>query len=249
MPLVALGNPDGNARSISEMAREAHDAGALIIAFPELSVTGYALDDVLRNHLLIGSALKAVLDIAEQTKDLESMIIVGAPIEFGCQLLNTAVVMAKGAILGVIPKTYLANYSEFYEKRQFASAVHQTNETIRLGEDVVPFGVNQLFNLDGISNLVVGIDICEDLWAPVPPSTLAALADGTVLVNISASNASIGKAAYRRSLVLGHSASCIAGQIYIGEGPGDSTTDLAWDTHSMIAENGVLLEELQPYST
>lgn len=157
--------------------------------------------------------------------------------------------MAKGAILGVIPKTYLPNYSEFYEKRQFASAHLQTHETIRLGDQVVPFGVHQLFEVDTVADLVVGVDICEDLWAPIPPSTLAALAGATLLVNISASNASIGKAAYRRSLVLGHSASCIAGQIYVGEGPGDSTTDLAWDTHSLVAENGVLLAESKRFAT
>jgi len=249
MPLVHLGDPRRNASDIGALARTAHDAGALIIAFPELSVTGYALDDLFRNHLMIDSALKAVLQVVEGTKDLDSLIIIGAPLELDCQLFNTAVVMAKGSILGVIPKTYLPNYSEFYEKRQFASARHQTQEWIRLGGQKVPFGTHQLFEVNAVENLVVGVDICEDLWAPIPPSTLAALAGATVLVNISASNASIGKAAYRRSLVLGHSASCIAGQIYVGEGPGDSTTDLAWDTHSLIAENGVLLAESQRYST
>lgn len=249
MPLVLLGDPRSNASEIVSMARTAHDAGALIIAFPELSVTGYALDDLFRNHLMIDSALKAVLQVAEGTKDLDSLIIIGAPLELDCQLFNTAVVMAKGSILGVIPKTYLPNYSEFYEKRQFASSRHQTQEWIRLGGHDVAFGTHQLFEVNAVADLVVGVDICEDLWAPIPPSTLAALAGATVLVNISASNASIGKAAYRRSLVLGHSASCIAGQIYVGEGPGDSTTDLAWDTHSLIAENGVLLAESQRYST
>jgi len=249
MPLVHLGDPRGNASEIVSMARTAHDAGSLIIAFPELSVTGYALDDLFRNHLMIDSALKAVLQVAEGTKDLDSLIIIGAPLELDCQLFNTAVVMAKGSILGVIPKTYLPNYNEFHEKRQFASARHQTQSWIHIGGQKVLFGTHQLFEVSAVVDLVVGVDICEDLWAPIPPSTLAALAGATVLVNISASNASIGKAAYRRSLVLGQSASCIAGQVYVGEGPGDSTTDMAWDTHSLMAENGVLLAESQRYST
>lgn len=249
MPLIHLGDPRQNVHEIVDMAKTACKAGSTVIAFPELSVSGYALDDVFRNQLMINSALQAVLEVAEGTKNLDSLIIVGAPLELDCQLYNTAVVMARGAILGVIPKTYLPNYSEFYEKRQFASAINQTQEVIRLGDHVVPFGVHQLFEIDTVSNLVVGVDVCEDLWAPIPPSTLAALAGATVLVNISASNASVGKANYRRSLVLGHSARCIAGQIYVGQGPGDSTTDLAWDTHSLMAENGVLLAESKRYST
>lgn len=139
MPSVHLGDPVRNAQDIVEMAKSAHEAAAPVSAFPELSVTGYALDDLFRNQLMIRSALQAVLQVAEGTQNLDSLIIVGAPLELGCQLFNTAVVMAKGAILGIIPKTYLPNYSEFYEKRQFASAHLQTHETIRLGDQVVPF--------------------------------------------------------------------------------------------------------------
>lgn len=246
-PMVHLGNPQRNAREIVDLSVEASSEGALIVAFPELAVTGYALDDLFRQRIMINRAYDAVLQIATETASLEAMVVFGSPFEVNGQLFNCAVVAAKGQVMGVIPKTYLPNYSEFYEVRQFASSHHQTTDIASLGNDDIPFGTDQLFEVPSVPGLTVGIDVCEDLWAPIPPSTLAALAGATVLVNLSASNASVGKAEYRRSLVIGQSARCIAGQLYVGEGPGDSTTDLAWDTHSLIAENGTLLAESQRF--
>lgn len=247
MPSVHLGNPQKNVGPIVSMATEASQQGALVVAFPELSVTGYALDDLFRQRIIINRVQDAILGVVAGTEQLESLVIFGAPIEVNGQLFNCAVVAAKGRVVGLVPKTYLPNYGEFYEARQFASSRQQVTDVATLAGTETVFGTNQLFEVSSVPGLIIGVDVCEDLWAPIPPSTLAALAGATVLVNISASSASTGKAEYRRSLVLGQSAKCIAGQLYVGEGPGDSTTDLAWDTHSLIAENGTLLAESERF--
>ena len=249
MPEIELGNSNRNADGIIDMAHAAYQSGSLVLAFPELSITGYSLDDLFRQEFLIHSALKAIQRVARETTELEALVIVGAPVVSNGQLFNTAVVIAKGAVLGVVPKTYLPNYGEFHEVRQFAAARHAMSSNILIGDRPIPFGTRQIFRVASVPGLSVGIDICEDLWAPIPPSSFAALAGATLLVNLSASNASVGKADYRRSLVLGHSAKCIAGVVYVGSGPGESTTDLAWDTHSIIAENGTLLAESERFLT
>ncbi|NLS85271.1 MAG: NAD(+) synthase [Ruminococcaceae bacterium] len=241
-PKLRVADCKYNAEEIINCANDAAQKGAELIVFPELCVTGYTCGDLFFQKTLIDGAYNAVCKISDATKKLNALIIIGAPLLHKNKLYNCAVVLYKGAALGCVPKPFLPNYSEFYEKRHFTPAPTQ-NDTISIcGKDVV-FGTKQLFKCSEMSSFTLGVEICEDLWAPLPPSTMHALAGATVIANLSASDEVIGKADYRRQLVSGQSARLICGYIYCDAGHGESTTDMVFAGHDLIAENGALLAE------
>jgi NAD+ synthase (glutamine-hydrolysing) len=219
-----------------------------VVVFPELGLSGYAIDDLLHQQSLTDAVLEAIKTLLAASAALEPVIVVGAPLEAERGLFNTAVVIHRGRVLGVVPKSYLPEYLEYYEKRQFRAAREAIEGRIALlGEDV-PFGPDLLFRCTDLPQLTMHVEVCEDLWVPIPPSTYGALAGATVLANLSASNITIGKADYRRALCASHSARTIAGYVYTAAGFGESTTDLAWDGQSIICENGDLVAESERFS-
>ena len=220
--------------------RQASEKGVQIIAFPELSVTGYTCLDLFAQQTLLDGAEEALLQLVSNTADLDILTIVGVPLRTENRLINAAVVFQKGAIRGVVPKTYLPNYKEFQEQRWFTSATDLRESTISLGEEEYPMGSHLLFRS---GRLTAGIEICEDLWVPVPPSSLLAMEGANIIFNLSASNELIGKHAYLRSLICQQSARCMAGYVYASSGFGESSTDLVFAGNGIIAENGNLLAE------
>ena len=220
--------------------RQASEKGVQIIAFPELSVTGYTCLDLFAQQTLLDGAEEALLQLVSNTADLDILTIVGVPLRTENRLINAAVVFQKGAIRGVVPKTYLPNYKEFQEQRWFTSATELRESTISIGEEEYPMGSHLLFRS---GRLTAGIEICEDLWVPVPPSSLLTMEGANIIFNLSASNELIGKHAYLRSLICQQSARCMAGYVYASSGFGESSTDLVFAGNGIIAENGNLLAE------
>ena len=247
-PAVRVADPQYNGARTLDLARRAADAGAALVLFPELGLSAYSNEDLFHQDALLDAALAAVRTIVEASRSLAPLLVVGAPIRVEGRLFNCALVIAGGRVLGITPKTYLPNYREFYEKRQFASGRDALVPEIPLFGAAVPFGSNLIYEVTTIPHLRIAVEICEDLWAPVPPTTYAALAGATVLLNLSASNITIGKADYRRRLCASQSGRCIAAYLYAGAGAGESTTDLAWDGHVMIYENGELLAESERFA-
>lgn len=220
--------------------RQASEKGVQIIAFPELSVTGYTCLDLFAQQTLLNGAEAALLQLVSNTTDLDILTIVGVPLRTENRLINAAVVFQKGAIRGVVPKTYLPNYKEFQEQRWFTSATELRESTISIGKEEYPMGSHLLFRS---GRLTAGIEICEDLWVPVPPSSLLTMEGANIIFNLSASNELIGKHAYLRSLICQQSARCMAGYVYASSGFGESSTDLVFAGNGIIAENGNLLAE------
>ncbi len=243
VPSVRPGDPDANATQTIELMRWANEESAALVVFPELGLTGYSNQDLFHQQPLLDAALVALERVVAASRGLRPVTVVGLPLRVGSLLFNVAAVVHAGRVLGLVPKSYLPNYREFYEKRHFAAARQATTDTILLGDEYVPFGVDLIFQATNVADLAIGVEICEDVWVPVPPSTWAALAGATVLANPSGSNLTIGKADYRRELCRSHSARTISAYVYAGAGEGESTTDLAWDGHALIAENGTLLDE------
>jgi NAD+ synthase (glutamine-hydrolysing) len=248
IPTVRVADPAGNARRIVALIRRAAEMKAAIVIFPELAISAYSNEDLFHQGALLQASEAALAEVADATKGMAPLVIVGAPLRFEGRLFNCAVVLHSGKPLGVAPKTYLPNYREFYEKRQFASGRSAAAREVRLLGRTVPFGNDIIYEASGVEGLAVHAEICEDVWVPIPPSTYAALAGATVLANLSASNITIGKAEYRRQLCSSQSGRCIAAYLYAAAGPGESTTDLAWDGHAMIHENGNLLAESERFS-
>jgi NAD+ synthase (glutamine-hydrolysing) len=242
-PRVAPVEPAVNVRGTIALARRAVDGGAALVLFPELGLAGYSIEDLTQQDALLDGVEASVGELLEASRALGAVLVAGAPLRSEGKLFNCALVIHKGVLLGVVPKTYLPNYREFYEKRQYASAGEALRDAIRVAGHEAPFGNDLLFESSACSDFVLHVEICEDLWVPVPPSTYAALAGATLLVNLSASNATIGKADFRRLLCASQSAKCVAAYVYAAAGYGESTTDLAWDGHAMIWENGQLLAE------
>jgi len=240
-PTATVGDPAANAAAILKLAREADAAKAAVVVFPELSLSAYAIDDLLHQEALLGAVEAEIARLTAASKDLFPVLIVGAPLRHKARLYNTAVVIHRGAVLGVVPKSYLPNYREFYEKRHFAPGAGVRGETIEIAGARVPFGVDLLFESAGDIRATFHVEICEDVWTPIPPSSHAALAGAEVLINLSASNITIGKADLRRLLCESQSARAIAAYVYTAAGLGESTTDLAWDGQAEIFENGQLL--------
>ena len=249
VPHVRIGDPEFNAGRTLALAEQASEANAALVIFPELGISGYSIDDLLHQVALLDAVVDAVGRIASESASLLPLIVVGAPLRSEHGLFNTAVVIHRGRVLGVVPKSYLPEYREFYEKRQFRAARDAVSDSIRLLGSEVPFGADLLFSARDLPELCVHVEICEDLWVPIPPSTYAALAGATVLANLSASNITIGKAGFRRELCESQSARKIAGYLYTAAGMGESTTDLAWDGHALIYENGDLLAQSERFAT
>ena len=222
--------------------RTAEKAGVKVLVLPELGLTGYTCGDLFHQEPLLRGAQQALATVLEATRNLEVVTAVGIPLQKDNKLYNCAVIIQKGKVLGVIPKSNLANYGESYEKRQFAAAPAETGSITLLGTEV-PFGTQLLFCCQELPELTVAFEICEDLWAPVPPSVALAAAGATVVGNLSASNDVVGKSEYRRQLVSMQSAKLLCGYLYTSSGEGESTSDLVYGAHQMIAENGALLAE------
>ena len=236
-------DPSVNAAAILRLAQSCASEGAVLTVFPELSVPGYAIDDLLLTDPLQDATEQALVDLIARSAELLPMLVVGAPLRIGARLYNCAVAIHRGRLLGVVPKLHLPNYREFYEKRHFASGEGTEGGSITLGPHVAPFGPDLLFTAEDVDGLTIHLEICEDVWVPMPPSGIGALAGATVLANLSASNITIGKADTRRLLAQSQSARCLAAYLYAAAGTGESTTDLAWDGQASIFENGTVLAE------
>ncbi len=249
VPKVKLADPAVNAASVLALVAEAHEAGVAVIVFPELGLTGYTIDDLLQQNALLDAVEAAIATLARESEKLAPMIVVGAPLRDGGRLYNTAVAIQGGKILGVVPKSFLPNYREFYERRWFTPGAGVTGKTLSLAGQDVPFGTDVLFRGEGVSAFTVGVEICEDVWTPTPPSTTQALAGAEILLNLSASNITIGKSETRRLLCASQSERMIAAYVYSAAGAGESSTDLAWDGHVDIHEMGQLLAETQRFAT
>ncbi len=243
IPRVRTGDPSYNTDRTVALARRASEAAAAIAVFPELGISAYAIDDLLQQDALLDGVEQGLERIRQVSSALSPLILVGAPLRLEHRLFDCAVAIFGGEILGVVPKTYLPNYREFYEKRQFSAAREALNADVSLLGRRVPFGNDLVFTAGDVPGFAVHAEICEDVWTPIPPSTYAALAGATVLANLSASNVTIGKSAYRHTLCASQSGRCVAAYLYAAAGLGESTTDLAWDGQGMIYENGELLAE------
>jgi NAD+ synthase (glutamine-hydrolysing) len=244
IPPVRVADPDFNARQILALLREAAARQVAVVVFPELGLSAYTCEDLFQQRALLEACEAALVELVRASAELPLLAAVGAPLVVDDQLYNCAVVFGSGRVHGVVPKTYLPNYREFYELRQFRPGDAALRDEADVGgQRGVPFGARLLFEAEEQPLLRLHVEICEDLWVPVPPSSHAALAGATVLLNLSASNVTVAKAEYRHVLVSSQSARCLAAYLYSAAGPGESTTDLAWDGHALIYENGTLLGE------
>jgi NAD+ synthase (glutamine-hydrolysing) len=244
---VALADPAANARTVVDVAHECHDEGVAVAIFPELCLSGYSIDDLFLQDTLLRGVQEAIATIVEASSELLPVIVVGAPLEHGTRLLNCAVVIKGGRILGVAPKSYLPNYREFYERRHFAPGDDLRGQTIRVAGADAPLGPDLVFAASDLPDLKLHVEICEDMWVPVPPSAEAALAGATVLANLSGSPITIARAEDRRLLVRSASFRHNAAYVFAAAGQGESTTDLAWDGQTMVYECGDLLGESERF--
>src|SRR5882762_4217773 len=247
-PLVRIGDPRRNVDATLELMQQAARDKALLAVFPELGLSAYSCEDLFHQRALLDAAENALALLLARTRKLPLAALVGLPVAVDGRLYNCAALLCRGRLVGVVPKTYLPNYREFYEARQFTPGDSGPRTAITLAGQDAAFGTNLLFRLAEMPGFVLHVEICEDLWVPAPPSSFAALAGATVFGNLSASNIIIGKEGYRHQLVSNQSARCIAAYLYSAAGFGESTTDLAWDGHAMIYENGTLLAELQRFA-
>lgn len=246
-PVVKVADAEFNTARILELAEKAAAHSASVVLFPELAVTAYSCGDLFHNETLLNAAEHAVSRIAEKSASLPSVFIVGAPVRRQNRLFNAAVVIQHGRLCGIVPKTNLPNYREFYEKRYFSSGYGIRNATADFaGQTEIPFGTDLIFRSG--SELVFGIEICEDMWSTVPPSSYLALNGATLILNPSASNELVGKADYRRELVRGQSARCVAAYAYASAGVSESTMDTVCGGHSIAAENGTVLLDSERFS-
>ncbi len=247
-PRVHLADPAANAGETIDLMRRADARKAALLVCPELGLSGYTLDDLHMQSALLAGVREALDRVVAASKTLTPVVVVGAPLLVNGAVHGCAVVIHRGSILGIVPKTYLPNYREFYEKRQFASAADALVDTLRVGETDIPFGTDLLFETDDLPGFVLGVEICEDMWAAIPPSTYAALAGATLIANLSASNITIGKAAERDMLCLSQSARATCAYVYSAAGYGESTTDTAWDGQLAVYELGVKLAESERFA-
>ena len=248
IPSLRVADPGFNLERTLDLARRASTAKAALALFPELGLSAYSNEDLFHQDALLDASKEAVAGVIRESTTLSPVLIVGAPLRFDGQLFNCAVIVYRGRVLGIVPKTYLPNYREFYEKRQFTSGRDAVSREVGFLGEQVGFGNDLVIEAVNVEGFRLHVEICEDVWVPIPPSTYAALAGATVLANLSASNITIGKADYRRNLCAGQSGKCIAAYLYSAAGPGESTTDLAWDGHALIYENNELLAEAQRFA-
>ncbi len=247
VPRLRPADPAYNAEAMLELAAEGDKAAAAVLLFPELGVSAYAIDDLLLQETLLDAVHVQLARLAQASASLSPVLVVGAPLAHQGRLFNTAVVIHRGQVLGVVPKLYLPNYREFYERRWFASGRGVTGAAIEVAGGSAPFGLDLLFRAQGPCPFTFHVEICEDVWTPTPPSSAAATAGAELLLNLSASNVVIGKADTRRLLCASQSARCVAAYAYSASGPGESTTDLAWDGHAAVFEMGQTLVETQRF--
>ncbi|KMO77789.1 NAD(+) synthase [Mycolicibacterium obuense] len=243
---TTLADPVANAESVLRIARQCHDDNVGLAVFPELTLSGYSIEDIVMQDALLEAVDTAVGEIAAGSAALLPVLVVGAPLRHRNRIYNTAVVIHRGQVLGVVPKSYLPTYREFYEKRQIAAGDDESGD-MRVGGVDVPFGPDLLFAAQDLPNFVLHVEICEDMFVPVPPSAEAALAGATVLANLSGSPITIGRAEDRSLLARSASSRCLAAYVYAAAGEGESTTDLAWDGQTMIWENGVCLAQSERF--
>jgi len=250
IPEVRVADVSFNTQKTIELAKKAAKQKAVLAIFPELGLSAYSNEDLFHQDALLRSVEEALVTMKQASAKLNLILAVGAPLQVDCRLFNCAMVFYRGKILGVAVKSYLPNYREYYEARQFSPASATLASTITLaGQKDVPFGANLIFKAANVKNFNLFFEICEDVWAPIPPSSFAAMAGATVIGNLSASNITIGKSEYRHQLAANQSARCVSAYLYAAAGFGESTTDLAWDGHAMIYENGSLLAESERFST
>jgi NAD+ synthase (glutamine-hydrolysing) len=249
IPELKVADTFFNTQKTIDLAQEASSHKAILAIFPELGLSAYSNEDLFHQDALLEGVREAISQIRKASKKINTIIVAGAPLQVDCRLFNCAVVFYRGQILGVAVKSYLPNYREFYEARQFTPASAAFSSQIELaGQKNIPFGADVIFKVSNINNFNFSLEICEDLWVPIPPSSFAAMAGATVIGNLSASNITIGKSEYRQQLASNQSARLVAAYLYAAAGPGESTTDLAWDGHAMIYENGNLLAESARFS-
>ncbi|HWQ87999.1 NAD(+) synthase [Brevundimonas sp.] len=247
-PVVHIADPAANAEEHAALIRQAGEKGVDLIVFPELSLSGYAIDDLLMQDALLAEVERRIAELAEAADEAGVVAVVGAPVRSGDALFNCAVVLGSGAVLGVVPKTYLPNYREYYEKRWFAPAASRSEDSVVLNGETVDFAPGLIFEAANRPGFVFAAEICEDFWAPQPPSTRAALAGARILLNLSASNIVIGKAGERALLCASQSTRTLSAYVFTASGWGESTTDLAWDGQATIHELGAKLAEGERFS-
>src|SRR6185503_10394296 len=248
VPSLRVADPTFNLERTLDLARRASVMNTAVTLFPELGLSAYSNEDLFHQDALLDASRTALVRLIEESEGIAPVLIVGTPLRFDGKLFNCAAIIYRGRVLGIMPKTYLPNYREFYEKRQFTSGREAVSrEVLFLGERI-PFGNDLVFDAVNVEGFKLHAEICEDVWTPIPPSTYAALAGATVLAYLSASNITIGKAEYRRDLCASQSGRCIAAYLYSAAGPGESTTDLAWDGHALIYENDECLAEAERFA-
>jgi len=248
VPEVRVADPAFNAAETIAMLRRAGESNSLVAVFPELGLSAYSCEDLFHQQTLLDGCLEALDAVLKASLDIPVIAVVGMPLQVHSMLFNCAIVLYRGKILGVAPKSFLPSYREFYELRQFVPAAYAPVESLDLlGQRGIPFGNRLLFQVEEQPLLTFYVEICEDVWVPIPPSSFAALAGASVLINLSASNITVGKADYRRNLVANQSGRCLAAYVYSAAGIGESTTDLVWDGHGMIFENGACLAETKRF--
>ena len=248
-PRASVGDALANADAVIALARDAHAGGVDLLVFPELSLTSYAIDDLHLQSAQHRATAEAIAHVVAASADLSPVLLVGAALPRNGRLYNCALAIARGRVLGVVPKTFLPNYREYYEKRWFASGAGLTGLTIEVAGQQTPFGTDLLFQASDLPGFVFHMEICEDYWAPTPPSTAGALAGALICANLSASNIVIGKARERAMLCASQSARALCAYVYSASGPGESTTDLAWDGQGMVYELGELLAESERFTS
>jgi NAD+ synthase (glutamine-hydrolysing) len=246
-PRVSPGDPGFNAAKTLELAKQGHTRGVDLMLFPELGLSAYAIDDLLLQDALLRRVGEEIARLAQASAELSPVLVVGAPLPRSGRLYNCAVVIAKGKVLGVVPKSFPPNYREYYELRWFAPGFGLTGLEIEVAGQRVPFGTDLIFEAEDLAGFAFAAEICEDFWAPAPPSTQAALAGALILLNLSASNVVVGKADEREILCASQSARCQAAYLYSAAGPGESTTDLAWDGQASIHELGKRLAQTERF--
>ncbi|NCB01178.1 MAG: NAD(+) synthase, partial [Spirochaetia bacterium] len=242
VPKVKVADTSYNSETAIEMINEAVTHDVALLLFPELHITSYTCGDLFYQHTLQQGARESLLHVVEATKGIDLLVIIGCPLVHNGKLYNCGVAIEDGNILAVVPKTHLPNYGEFYEKRWF-NAAPSTTSSITIGKHIVPFSTKVLLQSKIHKDVIIGIELCEDLWAPHAPSIDLARNGATIIVNLSASNDLVGKREYRRALVNGASGRYSSAYLYANAGPGESTTDIVFLGHSMISENGVMLKE------
>jgi NAD+ synthase (glutamine-hydrolysing) len=249
IPRLRVADPRFNTECTLALAKRASEAKAALALFPELGISAYSNEDLFHQDALLEATGRAIERVVAASRELIPILVVGAPLRLDGRLFNCAITICGGRVLGITPKTYLPNYREFYEKRQFTAGRDAVMQEVQFLGERIPFGNDLIYDIPNIPGFSLHVEICEDVWVPIPPSTYAALAGATVLTNLSASNITLGKADYRRSLCASQSGKCLAAYLYAAAGAGESTTDLAWDGHAMIYENHQRLAESNRFAS